>query len=112
MSKTKTTTKRDAAHAAANATTAGADHPARCIIPRTLQHAAHVYEREPRKLGEVLIALATGRGEQSLDKAQRVLVAICREELSDRERQREANRRRVNAFRERERQKRRGVSDL
>lgn len=108
MSKNQNHNHKPDAASAANASTAGANHPVRFLIPRTLQHAAHVYEREPRKLGEVLIALATGRGEQSLDKAQRVLVAICREELSDRERQREANRRRVNAFRERERQKRKG----
>ena len=94
--------KPDAANAA-NASTAGANHPVRCIIPSALSHAAKVYVGNPRKLGEILIALATGTGEAGLDEAQRVIVSMCRAALDEREHMREMARERKRRQRERER---------
>ena len=68
----------------------------RHVVPRTLAYAAAAYGQNPRALGEILIALVLGGEEQewALDEGQRAIVAMCREEVAERERVREQARER------------------
>ena len=78
---------------AAGAASAGLE----AVVPRVIVHAAKVYGKNPKKLGEVIIALVGGvDAERGLDEGQGVVLALCREELADaaakrrRERERKA----------------------
>lgn len=68
----------------------------RHVVPRTLAYAAAAYGQNPRALGEILIALVLGGEgrERALDEGQRAIVAMCREEVAERERIREQARER------------------
>ena len=65
------------------------------VVPRALVHAARVYAKNPRKLGEVVIALVEGAERpKGLDEGQLVTLAICRGELEDAEARRRVERER------------------
>ena len=67
------------------------------VVPRALVHAARVYAKNPKKLGEIVLALVGGAdAPRGLDEGQAVTLALCREELDEaadrrgRERERKA----------------------
>lgn len=68
------------------------------VVPRALVHAARVYAKNPKKLGEIVLALVGGGADapRGLDEGQAVTLALCREELDEaadrrgRERERKA----------------------
>lgn len=53
------------------------------LVPKTLAYAAKAYGKNPKKLGEVVLAIC-GQTGLKLDEGQQVVVAICRGELEDR----------------------------
>lgn len=86
----------------------------RHVVPRTLAYAAAAYGQNPRALGEILIALVLGGEgrEGALDEGQRAIVAMCREEVAERERVREqARERKARERRARERRARPSARD-
>ena len=60
------------------------------IIPHTLVVAARTFRKNPRLVGEVLIALVEGSGGTGLSECQRFILASCRDELVDLQSRREA----------------------
>lgn len=67
------------------------------VVPRALVHAAKAYAKNPKKLGEVVLALVGGEANpKGLDEGQTVVLTLCREELAEaadrrvRERERKA----------------------
>jgi len=52
------------------------------VVPRALALAARVYAKNPKKLGEIVLALVGGAdAPRGLDEGQAVTLALCREEL-------------------------------
>ena len=79
------------------ASTEAADGRTAGVVPRALVHAARVYAKNPKKLGEIVLALVGGAdAPRGLDEGQAVTLALCREELDEaadrrgRERERKA----------------------
>ncbi len=65
------------------------------VVPRALVHAARVYAKNPKKLGEIVLALVGGGdAPRGLDEGQAVTLALCREELEDADARRRAERER------------------
>ena len=69
----------------------------RNMVPKTLDYAAKAYAENPNKLGEIVLALVNG-SDAKLDEGQRVVLAMCRDELAEKERQRELARDRKRRF--------------
>ena len=61
-----------------------AERPSAGVVPRALVHAARVYAKNPKKLGEIVLALVGGAdAPRGLDEGQAVTLALCREELDE-----------------------------
>ena len=50
----------------------------RNMVPKTLAYAAKAYAKNPKKLGEIGLALVNG-SDAKLDEGQRVVLAMCRD---------------------------------
>ena len=60
------------------------------IIPHALVIAAKTFAKNPKMVGEVLVALVNETGEAKLSDVQRYILGSCYEELKDLQEKREA----------------------
>lgn len=72
------------------------------MVPKVLELAAKT-SRDPKWVGEIVLALADGGEGAGLDKGQRAILAMCRQELAERDEARAAARERKRRWRERAR---------
>ncbi len=88
-------TEQGAADIGAGASAQGAEARGAGVVPRVLVHAAKAYAKNPKKLGEVIIALVEGAEKpKGLDEGQTVVLTLCREELAETADRRRAERER------------------